>query len=344
MKKLLTIIIGCSLALAPGALAQQDDNAPANKKKKKPQAEQGAAQQSQPGTNEGRPNQQARPGRQARPGNEARPMQNRKAKRQDHAPDNAPAENNNAAQKTTSASDTSAETDAQGKNAANGMRHGKQMKKEPNAAEKADGAATSSTHAETSASTAAQAGTGNRPTTAKAGIKKPAPEVVQKVKTEHANFKAQAKPEKVPAVTFNESYRISGAQQWQGSQYEVFRSYHPARHDYAWYHSHYPRIEIIAGGAYYFNNGYWFPAWGYNPSYQYYAYDAPIYVGSQALPPDRVIADVQAILQEEGYYKGEVDGLLGPLTREALIEYQTDNGLYTTATIDEPTLQSLDLS
>ena len=56
-----------------------------------------------------------------------------------------------------------------------------------------------------------------------------------------------------------------------------------------------------------------------------------------------MIADVQGILQQEGYYKGEVDGLLGPLTREALTAYQTDNGLYATAAIDEPTLQSLDL-
>jgi peptidoglycan hydrolase-like protein with peptidoglycan-binding domain len=42
-----------------------------------------------------------------------------------------------------------------------------------------------------------------------------------------------------------------------------------------------------------------------------------------------------------GYYKGEVDGLLGPLTREALTGYQADNGLYSTAAIDEPTLASL---
>jgi peptidoglycan hydrolase-like protein with peptidoglycan-binding domain len=56
-----------------------------------------------------------------------------------------------------------------------------------------------------------------------------------------------------------------------------------------------------------------------------------------------VIADVQASLQEMGYYKGEVDGLLGPLTREALTAYQADNGLYTTAAIDEPTLESLGL-
>ena len=166
---------------------------------------------------------------------------------------------------------------------------------------------------------------------------------MQKVKTEHATFKAQPKPEKVPAVTFNQNYRISGATQWQGPQYEVFRTYQPAWHDQGWYRSRFTRVEIIAGGAYYFSNGYWYPAWGYDPSYQYYAYDAPIYVGSRAEPPDRVIADVQAILQEEGYYKGEVDGLLGPLTREALTAYQSDHGLYATATIDEPTLASLNL-
>jgi peptidoglycan hydrolase-like protein with peptidoglycan-binding domain len=40
-----------------------------------------------------------------------------------------------------------------------------------------------------------------------------------------------------------------------------------------------------------------------------------------------VIADVQGVLQQMGYYKGEVDGLLGPLTREALTAYQADQGL-----------------
>jgi peptidoglycan hydrolase-like protein with peptidoglycan-binding domain len=64
-------------------------------------------------------------------------------------------------------------------------------------------------------------------------------------------------------------------------------------------------------------------------------------VGHHAEPPDKVIADVQAVLQDMGYYTGEVDGLLGPLTREALTAYQTDNGLATTAAIDQPTLDSL---
>jgi peptidoglycan hydrolase-like protein with peptidoglycan-binding domain len=69
--------------------------------------------------------------------------------------------------------------------------------------------------------------------------------------------------------------------------------------------------------------------------------ESETYVGSHAEPPDRAIADVQAALQEMGYYQGEVDGLLGPLTREALTAYQTDHGLYATAVIDEPTLSLL---
>jgi hypothetical protein len=164
---------------------------------------------------------------------------------------------------------------------------------------------------------------------------------VQQIKQQHASFVAQPRPDRVPAVTFSANYRINGSDRWQGPQYEVYRSYHPERHDQGWYHSHYQRVELIAGGYYYFNSGYWYPAWGYNTSNEYYAYDAPIYVGKRSEPPDKVIADVQAALQEMGYYKGEVDGLLGPLTREALTGYQTDQGMVATAVIDEPTLDSL---
>ena len=170
---------------------------------------------------------------------------------------------------------------------------------------------------------------------------KPDPQKVQQIKTQHANFRAQPKPQQVPAVTFNQNYRIQGSDQWQGPHYEVFRSYHPEWRDQGWYRSRYSRVELIGGGYYFFNNGYWYPAWGYDPSAAYYAYDGPIYVGQRAEPPDQVIADVQAVLQEMGYYRGEVDGLLGPLTREALTAYQADQGLMTTAVIDQPTLDSL---
>jgi hypothetical protein len=191
------------------------------------------------------------------------------------------------------------------------------------------------------APTVAGAGQTNAQANAAGAAKKPDPQQVQQIKQQHTNFRAQPKPQQVPAVTFNQSYRIEGSDRWQGRQYEAFRSYHPERHDQGWYRSHYNRVELIGGGYYYWNNGYWYPAWGYSPSAEYYAYDGPIYVGQRAEPPDRVIADVQAVLQQMGYYKGDVDGLLGPLTRQALTAYQADQGLTATAAIDEPTLDSL---
>jgi peptidoglycan hydrolase-like protein with peptidoglycan-binding domain len=57
-----------------------------------------------------------------------------------------------------------------------------------------------------------------------------------------------------------------------------------------------------------------------------------------------VIANVHATLQQQGYYRGEVDGQLGPLTRAALANYQRDHGLYMTSAIDQPTLESLGMA
>jgi len=47
---------------------------------------------------------------------------------------------------------------------------------------------------------------------------------------------------------------------------------------------------------------------------------------------------------ERGYYHGEVDGLLGRLTRSALANYQRNNGLHVTSAIDSPTLESFGIT
>ena len=157
---------------------------------------------------------------------------------------------------------------------------------------------------------------------------------------QHQNFHAQPKSA-IASAQFNKNYQINGAQNWQGSNYQVFQSYRPQWHDQGWWRSHQNTILLIGGGWYYWNAGYWYPAWGYDDSAAYYPYDGPIYSGNNATPLDQVIADVQSALQEQGYYHGEVDGLLGPLTRQALAEYQRAQGLYATETIDQPTLESL---
>ena len=347
MKKLTSLLIGCSLALAGAALAQQPveqqsppkgkhaaEKAHATQPQPKPQAppatHPGATQQHGATHDAGAMKQQGAVHEHAathEPGAE------KSAKASEH-------QESATAPKTNDSADTSTPSARQQRieQRKKGMKGQAEAPKTPTnpAAPAAAGVGPAS---------AVQAG-GQQNVQANAGAKgkKPDPQQVQQIKPQHANFRAQPRPQQVPAVTYNQSYRIQGSDRWQGQHYQVFRSYHPEWHDQGWYHSRYQRVELIGGGYYFFNAGYWFPAWGYSPSEQYYAYDGPIYAGHHAEPPDKVIADVQGVLQQMGYYTGEVDGLLGPLTREALTAYQADQGLTQTAAIDEPTLDSLGMS
>ena len=128
---------------------------------------------------------------------------------------------------------------------------------------------------------------------------------------------------------------------FRGQRYAAFRNYHRQWHDRSWWRSHCNRIVFVNAGWYYWNAGYWFPAWGYDP-YVTYAYDGPIY-GYNGLSPDQVTVNVQEQLARAGYYDGPIDGMLGPMTREAIAAYQADNGLAITSAIDEPTLAALGL-
>jgi hypothetical protein len=326
MKKLISLLIGCSLALAGAALAQQpvEEQSPSKNKRAPEKTRATEAQQPKPNA--------AKPGAPA-------------AKQHGAMKERAGANAQKAEMTPKHEKSGGTETNVSGQPGVSAAPGGKQQAQERRKGMKTPPAnAKASPNAPAAAGAAppvAPAGQQNARAEGKGAVKKPDPQQVQHIKSQHANFRAQPKPQQVPAVTFNQNYRIQGSDRWQGPQYEVFRSYHPERHDQGWYRTHYNRVELIGGGYYFWNNGYWYPAWGYDPSAEYYAYDGPIYVGHHAEPPDKVIADVQAVLQEMGYYKGDVDGLLGPLTREALTAYQTDNGLTTTAVIDEPTLDSL---
>ena len=161
-------------------------------------------------------------------------------------------------------------------------------------------------------------------------------------KAKRFNLQTNTRPATIRAVTFQQNRHIQGSQNWQGSNYTVFRNYSSQWHERNWWRNHYNRVVFVYGGWYAWNAGYWYPAWGYD-SNAYYAYDGPIY-GYNDLPPDQVIANVQAALQQQGYYQSDVDGLLGPLTRGAIAAYQRDHGLYITSAIDRPTLESLGMT
>jgi hypothetical protein len=327
MKKFTSLLIGCSLALAGAAMAQQPDEQQTPKTKQG--AEKTHAAEAKPGANTAKPEATVPKQRGAR---------NEPAASKAQKPESTPKSERTAGKGTNVSGEPAASATPGAEQRRKGMKTPAANAKTPLSATPATAASASAAPSVSSASQPqAQANTA-------AAVKKPDPQQMQQIKAQHTNFHAQAKPQEAPAVTFNQSYRIEGSDRWQGPQYEVFRSYHPERHDEGWYRSHYSRVELIGGGYYYWNNGYWYPAWGYSPSAEYYAYDGPIYVGHRAEPPDQVIADVQGALQQMGYYKGEVDGLLGPMTRQALTAYQADQGLTPTAAIDEPTLESLGMS
>jgi hypothetical protein len=147
-----------------------------------------------------------------------------------------------------------------------------------------------------------------------------------------------------------EQRRAAFSNNWRGAafagrQYWAFRNYQSQWHDSGWWHHHCDRIVFITVYSqpfpFFFDAGYWYPAWGYYPD-AYYPYDGPIY-GYNGLPPDEVVTNVQIQLYNEGYYDGPIDGVLGPETRAAIADYQADHGLAVTAAIDEPTVASLGL-
>ena len=346
MKKLTSLLIGCSLALAGAALAQQPVEQQSPSKNKRP-PQKARATEAQPKPNAAKPETSAPKQRGA---TKERGATNEPGAMKEHGATNQPGAGKGKKAPTTQEPATAPETNVSGQREGaptprgkpQAEQHTKEMK--GHAAEKAAATPAAPAGAVGRAPSVPAAGQQNAQANAGARAKKPDPQQVQQIKSQHANFRAQPKPQQVPAVTYNQNYRVQGSEHWQGPQYEVFRSYHPEWHDQGWYRSRYNRVELIGGGYYFLNNGYWYPAWGYSPSAQYYAYDGPIYVGQHAEPPDKVIANVQGVLQQMGYYNGEVDGLLGPLTREALSAYQADQGLTTTEAIDEPTLESLGMS
>ena len=138
---------------------------------------------------------------------------------------------------------------------------------------------------------------------------------------------------------------------WQGKTSgwsEAKRNHHDQwrdrnHHDHNWWHKHCDAIVLVNWGFWGWYDGWWYPAWGYDPYYSYYDYNGPIY-GYDGLQPDEVIANVQTALQQMGYYAYAVDGVLGPATEAAIANYQRDNGLPVTGAIDPLTVRSLGLT
>jgi len=123
---------------------------------------------------------------------------------------------------------------------------------------------------------------------------------------------------------------------------EALGRYEHVRHTRVWWRRHFATVVLVGGGYYYFDSGYWFPAWGYDPNYEAYDYDGPIFTYGNLLP-DQVIVNVQRALADLGYFSGPITGALTRSTRRAISAYQQDEGLEVNGVVDGPTVYALGL-
>jgi hypothetical protein len=108
--------------------------------------------------------------------------------------------------------------------------------------------------------------------------------------------------------------------------------------DYDWNGRHYR----------WYNNG-WFivdPYYSDYPDYESYDSYQPaytVYGSSDDQGTGPVSAQVQSALAQQGYYRGPIDGIIGPVTESAIAAYQRNNGLQVTGAINGGLLDSLGL-
>jgi hypothetical protein len=116
------------------------------------------------------------------------------------------------------------------------------------------------------------------------------------------------------------------------------------------HHGHYSYDNRYHGGRYYggrsygypYRYGYGYPSYGPSVGVSYYSAPSYSYSYSRAYDyGDDTAVDVQRALKRRGYYRGAVDGDIGPGTRSAIRAYQYDRRLPATGRIDSSLLRSL---
>jgi len=118
---------------------------------------------------------------------------------------------------------------------------------------------------------------------------------------------------------------------------------------YGGYYSGYPYY-----GGYYSGNPYYGSYYGGYPyGYSYYPNGYNNYYSSGSpysynqysnRDYDSVVVHVQQRLARAGYYRGPIDGVIGPRTRYAILAYERNHGLPTDGVIDNRLLRTMGLA
>jgi hypothetical protein len=132
--------------------------------------------------------------------------------------------------------------------------------------------------------------------------------------------------------------------------------WHGDHHKHSGHHHGHGSSHYRGYGYPYRGYGYGYPYRGYGYGYPYagfglsfttrpsYYYSSRVYNGRPAYGySDSLAADVQQELRRRGYYRGSIDGDIGPASRAAIRRYQADRGLSVTGRIDSTLLRSLDI-
>jgi hypothetical protein len=170
--------------------------------------------------------------------------------------------------------------------------------------------------------------------------KRVAPHTTQVMRNDRHN---QNMSPRMGSTRYNGGTRYSGTRSYAARQYTGTRYYGGTRH----YGSYYGGGAAYYGGSYsnwgygissgYYPYSYWggSPYRGYN---NYYSSYTPTYSYNGSM-----VAAVQRRLGQLGYYRGVVDGAIGPQTRGAIAAFQSRNGLAVDGTISRPLLDTLGL-
>lgn len=127
-------------------------------------------------------------------------------------------------------------------------------------------------------------------------------------------------------------------QRWAGNRGRGHRWHGRHRH----HHRHFfPGFYYSGFGyPYGFGYGYGYPYYGASASLYYNGY----YANDTVYQPSSggsVVAQVQEELAQAGYYRGAVDGVIGPRTRSAIRAYERANGLRVDGRIDSDLLSAM---
>jgi hypothetical protein len=92
-------------------------------------------------------------------------------------------------------------------------------------------------------------------------------------------------------------------------------------------------------GGYGYGGGYYGPSVSLSYTSVPRVYDRARYADNDS----SLEVDVQRALKRRGYYRGSIDGDIGPASREAIRAYQSEHGLSPTGRIDSTLLRSLNV-